>query len=161
MPGAFLSAATCDRVRRLCDVYPQETVLRLTKIGKGTLHELKKRGFKPAARPLRPVPTDWGIVAPGRTALWLQQHYGASPNTIVRWRQEKLVPMIGKGHRRKKRPDDLAQILDRMTVSEAERHLGVSNTTLTKWRRQLGLATRTSPAAPTIGWAERYVEERR
>ena len=161
MPGRILSAAQCDRIRRLCATYDDATVRRLTGVGAGTLYELRKRAFRAARRKNeRPVPSDWGLVAPGKAIGWLIQHYRTGPRTITRWRREKPMVGPGRGHRRKDRPVDLREVLARMNVADAEAHYDVSNAVLSRWRREIGIATRTTPAAARTSWVERYVEER-
>lgn len=160
MPGTFLTPAQCDRIRRLCAVHPHRTVAELANVSKSTLHHLVKRNFQPAGREQRPVPSDWGIVAPGRSSEWLRVHYAVSPKVLSRWRREKPVAQPGKGHRRRPRPADLRDVLGRMSVAQAEAHYGVSNATLSRWRREVGIPTRHE--TPVVrSWVEQRLFERK
>lgn len=160
MPGVFLSPDRCARIERLARVHPDHTIAELTGVSTSTIHALKNRGFRPMRRAQRPIPNDWGIVAPGRTTEWLIRHYSVSPKVLSRWRREKPVPQPGKAHRRRARPADLRDILAHMSVTEAQEHYDVSNAVLSRWRREIGIATRFDDPSTQRTWVEQRLLER-
>lgn len=161
MPGKHLSAAACDRIRRLHSVHGDVVTCELTGISSCTLHNLKKRGFRPVERDRRPIPGDWGLVAPGLSNVQLMAHYHASGRVVARWRQEKPVPTKRAGVPAIPMPIDAVAVLTTQSRTQAARHYGVSVSTIGKWREQLGSLKHQVAARRAPGWVERYVAERR
>ncbi|WP_267382582.1 MULTISPECIES: hypothetical protein [unclassified Sphingomonas] len=159
MPGTFLTAEQCARIERLARVHDDRTIAELTGASTSTIYALRQRGFKPVRRAHRPLPTDWGLVAPGRTSEWLRVHYAVSPKVMARWRREKPVAQPGKAHRRRARPADLRDVLSRMSVAQAEAHYGCTNAVLSRWRREIGIATRFEQPTHRRSWVEQRIFE--
>lgn len=149
----FITPAEADRARRLSAIHTHRTVCELTGISSSTLCELKKRGFRSAQRGFRPVPNDWGIVAPDLTSTELQRHYRAGPSTIKRWFRERAVPRPKGGPPAFPIPSDLAETLAAVGQAGAAAHYGVSRTLVYAWRKKLSLDV---AGQSTLGWEEHY-----
>lgn len=92
-----------DRAELLARSHPLGTVAEIMRLGRSTISKMKKRGWKAVDyAPLRrPVPNDWGIVAPDHSVNELAAIYRTTPRTISRWLREKPVrPLWTRGKRR-------------------------------------------------------------
>lgn len=152
-PHQHVTPDQADRARRLSEVHAHSTVVVLTGISSSTLSVLKQRGFRSACRGLRPIPTDWAIVAPGLSQAELQRHYRAGPSTVQRWLRLKPVARPIGGTQALPVPTDLAETLARLSRADAARHYRVSPALIYQWRKKLALDAK---GRSTLAWEQRY-----
>lgn len=161
----FLTEAECARIKLLSGMYGYDTVCELAGISSATLWALKKRDFQPVRRPMRPMPGDFALVAPGMTQEQLMLHYGTSAKLIKRWRDEIGCAPERGGVKHPPAPADFADFMrDGGTHASARLRYGVSTHLITRWKEDLGLPMprreRKAKQRPAtmIGWADRYFQ---
>ena len=90
-------------------------------------------------RPIRPIPEDFRVVAPGKTQAELAKHYRASLRLIVQWQDDSGIECERRLANHIPMPEDFPTMA--LTKSDAEigRELGVSGHVPARWRRKLGL----------------------
>lgn len=147
-----LSEAECARAKQLYHTYDWNTTCELLGIATSTLVALRRRNFRPATRVLRPVPSDFALVADGKTTPWLQKHYRVGPNVLRRWMEQVKTERPRAGNPGFPVPADLAQIAAGKSIKAVAAHYGVHWQTARRWLRTL------PPEKPVrnVGWAERY-----
>jgi len=152
--GSPVPVAVCERAGRLYKRYGWNTVCEMLGISSSTLHALKSRGFKPAPRPLRPIPHDFALVADGRSTTWLQKHYHARPQVVKRWLSEVPTERPKCGTSKLPMPADFAaRLAASKTLKAVAIHYGVHWQTANRWRSELPQQDRHIDSAP--GWVER------
>lgn len=154
-----ITEAQCERARRLSASHDRRTVAALTGVSTRTLLALERRGWQPAARRFRPVPKDWGVVAPGQGVVQLAAYYRTSQTVILRWRKEKPVDRPYNGGVAWQPPANFTELLKEHSAAAVGRMLGVNEHTVMTARLRLGIHPRQVAARKTVGWAERYVAE--
>ena len=84
--------ALCDRVRILTSCgHSERTISEIAGISRSAIWAMKKRGYRAAKRKVRPMPSDFRIVAPTMSRDELIVHYKTSPRAILRWVAESGV----------------------------------------------------------------------
>jgi hypothetical protein len=130
-----------------------------------SIRRFLKRGGKPAAIDTRrPIPGDWGLYCNEMTKHQLARHYSTCIAVINRWIAEKGRNYKPKSsaHPPKPIPADFVEVSKRLgTRTAVAAHYGIGRETERRWRVKLGLHTVTGRPRSTVGWAERYVQERR
>ncbi|MBW6531910.1 helix-turn-helix domain-containing protein [Sphingomonas sp. RRHST34] len=152
-----LTAEQVERARRLSMVYDRGTVAEMLGASPATIRAAAARGWKPAERKLRPVPNDWGIVAPGLTMPELARHYRASQSAIARWLREKPVARAYNGGHVWQPPENFASLLEQHSANRVARMLGVHPNTVKAARYRLGIHPTQVATRRKAGWAERFV----
>lgn len=102
--GTPIPQSMYDRAELLSRSHPLGTVAEIMRVGRTTISKMKKRGWKAVNYDSlrRPVPSNWGIVAPDHSVNELARIYGTPPRTICRWLREKPVrPLWTRGRKRR------------------------------------------------------------
>lgn len=157
--GVRVTQAVCDRAKLLRQSHDWNTVCTMLGISSSTLTLIKKRGWKPAPVPCRPIPHDFILVADGMNQVELMAHYGANGRTIARWRREMGLPNAKSGREAMPIPGDFIAQSARMSRAQLAVHYGVCVSTITTWRKKSKCrAQDIAPPARTIGWADSYFQ---
>lgn len=162
-----LTQAECDRLKLLCKFHTQEEAAAIVGTCSNAVTRAKQRGWK-AYQPhwRRPLPSDFALHADRMTKRQLRDHYGTSQRAVERWPREFGRKNMPRAHGAPPlpMPADFAEVTARLiTLDAVAEHYAVSRSTVKKWRLKAGLTKRRNLPSPLsmIGWAERYVAERR
>jgi hypothetical protein len=165
-----LTQAECDRLKQLRQVHSIKTCAALLKRSSSAIERAIARGFVAYEHhALRDRPADFALIAETMTIADLAKHYHTGQETVRRWASE-----IGRKHkwagrpRLKPCPPDFRETYAQLGHDRraAERHYGVCETVITRWRQQSGLPVAhkrktLARRASKFGWVERYAAERR
>jgi hypothetical protein len=165
-----LTQAECDRLKKLREVHSIKTCAALLKRSSSSVERAIANGFVAYRHhALRERPVDFALIADSMTIADLARHYHTSQEAVRRWAAE-----IGRKHkwagrpRLKPCPPDFRETYARLGSDRraAERHYGVCETVITRWRKESGLpiahkrktlGRRTSQ----VGWVDKFAAERR
>lgn len=148
-----LTAAECARAKQLYERYQWNDVLAIMGISTATLCALRARDFKPALRPLRPIPYDFALIADTMNVDDLRRHYKTSPQAVRRWISEIQPDRPKSGAKAFPIPTDFAERVHGSTVKQLAEHYSVHRQTIRKWIATLPVVDRSA------GWADRYFAE--
>lgn len=88
---------------------------------------------------LRPIPSDFAIVAPTMPIYKLQKHYRASARVILRWLRVSGAPRTTfTPHNKRPVPADLAERAADMHVAALAKHYCVKDETVQRWLAETG-----------------------
>lgn len=170
-----LSQADCDRMRRLCAVHTLEVVAELMHIHKDTVWRIRKRGFvaTTGGPARRPMPYDFRIQMDLMGIHELARHYQTGQGCVRRWiaeagRRDFTPRSSARVHVQQARParDIVETAVARHGATRAAAELGVTPSTLQKWREFYGLPIQHKRVVqlrkrPTQrGWVDRYRDQR-
>ena len=172
--GHFIPQATLDRCRRLAEIHPLVIAAQICGISESGAHRARARGWKAnkGGLPRRPRPDDFDLLKDKMTKMELRLHYRTSQKAIYRWLEESgprdYQPRY-TGHTPHIIPSksEIEARIARLGVTAAAKDFGVSPGTFERWRIARGIPVarkrffqmRKQPTS--IGWVERYVQERR
>lgn len=149
--------AKVDRLRRLAQTHGLRGAATIAGVSERGVQMMNKRGWTvgQAGPAKRPIPTDFRIQSAHMTVHQMKLHYRAGLSTIARWSREiGREPIVPKHPGEKTIPGDLVERIRSVGPTRAARYYGVSDDTVLKWRRALGLPIR-GEKVPAPAWGPR------
>lgn len=151
-----LTQAECDRIKLLSTMYDYRTVCSMAGISSGTLCRVKQRGFIAVEQRLRPMPSDFKLLAEGKSLVWVCRTWGCHTDTAMRWRKEAGFGKARMGNQPIPIPHDFVATYTANTMVGSARHYGVDVAVIRRWRDELRLPRKVAKPVDHKGWAETY-----